>query len=161
MAYTIPRNNTMSTIDIKWKQRFLELARHVSQWSRDPSTKVGAVIVRPDKSVASIGFNGFPQGVSDAEERYTNRDLKYELIVHGEINAISFTQECIHGYTLFTYPFLPCTRCAGIVIQNGIKQVIAPTLPEHLVARWSQSISLTKSIFDEAGVRWEEIPDLK
>lgn len=144
-------------IDTKWKVRFLKLAEHVSTWSRDPSTKVGAVIVRPNKSVASLGFNGFPQGVSDAEERYADRDTKYDLIVHGEINAISFTNEPLHGYALFTWPFLPCCRCAGIVIQNGIKQVIAPETPADLVARWGPALQKTKDMFDEAGVHWEEV----
>ena len=47
----------------KWETRFLEMARLVSGWSKDPSTKVGAVIVRPDKTIASVGYNGIAIGV--------------------------------------------------------------------------------------------------
>lgn len=142
----------------KWRDRFLKLAEHVAQWSRDPSTKVGAVIVRPNKSIASLGFNGFPQGIDDANERYEDRSIKYDLIVHGEINAISFAQESLVGYTLYTWPFLPCCRCAGIIIQNGINAVIAPVLPDELKERWEGALATTKQMFDEANVAWQEIP---
>ena len=60
----------------KWDERFIELARLVAAWSKDPSTKVGAVIVRPDRTVASVGFNGFARGVDDTEERLNDRALK-------------------------------------------------------------------------------------
>ena len=66
----------------KWNRRFLELAAHIASWSRDPSTKTGAVIVRPNKSVAGVGFNGFPQGAKDDPELYTDRTYKYDHIVH-------------------------------------------------------------------------------
>lgn len=145
----------------KWIHRFLGLAEHVAQWSRDPSTKVGAVIVRPNKGVASLGFNGFPQGILDSEERYNDRTVKYDLIVHGEINAIAFAQEPLHGYTLYTWPFLPCCRCAGIVIQNGISVVIAPVIPEELKERWEKSLNTTKEMFAEANVACYEIEKSK
>ena len=64
----------------KWDSRFLELAKLVSTWSKDPSTKTGAVIVRPDRSVASIGFNGFPVKMSDHQELYDNREEKYSRL---------------------------------------------------------------------------------
>ena len=144
-------------MNVKWKRRFLELAEHVSKWSKDPSTKVGAVIVRPNKSVCSVGFNGFPMGMSDDPVIYAERSLKYELIVHGELNAIAFTQEDLTGYTLFTWPFLPCSRCAGPVIQNGITEVVAPKLSPELAERWEQSLRLSKKMFCEACIIWEEI----
>lgn len=65
----------------KWDRRFLELAKQVSTWSKDPSTKVGAVLVNEDKHVVGMGFNGFPVGVADTEERLNNRELKYKMIV--------------------------------------------------------------------------------
>ena len=139
----------------KWKLRFLGLAEYIAQWSKDPSTKVGAVIVRPDKSIVSMGFNGFPKGVDDNIERYHNRNIKYELIVHGELNAISFANEPITGCVLFTWPFLPCVRCAGIIIQSGICHVIAPQLPNALKERWEKSLTGTKNMFNEANIIWE------
>ena len=109
----------------KWDKRFLELAKQVSTWSKDPSTKVGAVIVRPDNSVCSVGYNGFAKGIVDSPERYADRDLKYELIVHAEMNAKEFAREPVHGYTLYSHPFMPCTRCTGPLINAGIKRIVS------------------------------------
>ena len=72
----------------KWDGRFLSLATHISGWSKDPSTKVGCVVVGPDREIRSTGFNGFPQGIADTDERLSDRNLKYPLICHAEENAI-------------------------------------------------------------------------
>ena len=139
----------MLTSNIKWDKRFLDLAEHVSQWSKDPSTKVGAVIVDDNRRIVSVGYNGFPSGVIDDAERYENREKKYEMIIHGEINAILFANRDISGHTLYTWPFMPCSRCAAIVIQKGIKRVVAP---ECNGTRWENSFSLSKTMFQEARV---------
>lgn len=97
-------------ISVKWDKRFLEMAKMVSSWSKDPSTQVGAVIVRPDKSVCSVGFNGFPQRMDDLPGLYAIREEKYSRIIHAEINALNFANEKMAGYTLYTYPFLTCDR---------------------------------------------------
>lgn len=140
----------------KWDRRFLVLAQHISHWSKDPSTQVGAVIVRPNRSVASVGFNGFPIGVEDSPERLDDRELKYQIICHGESNALDFAVESVVGYTLYTYPFLPCPQCAGRVIQRGISRVVAPMLPWELRARWEEAIAISLQMFKEAGVVAEE-----
>jgi len=72
----------------KWDVRFLELALHISQWSKDPSTKVGCVVVGPDREIRSTGFNGFPRGINDSIDRLSDREQKYPLICHAEENAI-------------------------------------------------------------------------
>src|SRR3989344_2191240 len=84
----------------KWDRRFLALAEHVAQWSKDPSTKTGAVIVDPNNRVVSLGYNGFPRGVNDLPERLSNRELKYKIIVHCERNALLFARESVRGYRL-------------------------------------------------------------
>lgn len=137
---------------LKWDLRFLELAKHVSGYSKDPSTKTGAVIVRPDHTIASVGFNGFPRGCDDSETLYADRSVKLSRVIHCEMNAILAAREPLHGYTLYTYPFCSCDRCAVHVIQAGIKRCVAPRLPEHLQERWGQSVDLTKTVFREAGV---------
>lgn len=139
-------------IDRKWDRRFLELAAHVAGWSKDPSTKVGAVIVRPDRTIVSLGFNGFPRGVQDLDERYAERQTKYSLIVHGELNAILTAREPLHGTTLYTWPFCPCSDCAKLVIQAGVKRVVAPVSDN---SRWVESFKLTMLMFQEAGVQLE------
>lgn len=140
------QGNDLLSFD-KWDIRFLKLAKEVSSWSKDPSTKVGAVIVRPNGSVCSVGFNGFAQRVKDTPERYADRELKYKLIVHGEINAREFANESIKGYTLYTYPFMPCERCAGPMIQAGIAKVVSL---ENDNPRWDFTYS--KLQFEESGV---------
>ena len=80
----------------KWDLRFLEMARNAASWSKDPSTKVGAIIVDDDKRVISVGYNGFPKGVRD-DERLDDRQEKYKIIVHAERNALLFMQN-LNGY---------------------------------------------------------------
>jgi len=118
---------------------FLGLAEYVSRWSKDPSTKVGAVIVRPNKSVCSLGFNGFPQLMEDRKEWYENRDEKYSRIVHGEINAKEFAVDKINGYTLYTYPFMPCDRCFVQMAQAGIVRFVSPKATEEQLTRWGKA----------------------
>lgn len=134
----------------KWDKRFIDLAEHVSTWSKDPSTKVGAVIVDENRRIVSVGYNGFPAGVNDAQERYDNREIKYEMIIHGEINAILFANRDLHNCTLYTWPFMPCSRCASIVTQKGISRVVAPVNKDP---RWEKSFNLSKDIFNEAKVK--------
>ncbi len=138
----------------KWDSRFLDLAEHISRWSKDPSTKVGAVIVDTNRRVVSIGYNGFPIGVEDTDERYNNRDLKYKMIVHGERNAILFAREDLKGKTLYTWPFGPCPQCAGMVIQSGISHVVFPATSNP---RWFDDIELSKKMFCESGLIVTEV----
>jgi dCMP deaminase len=132
----------------KWDVRFLELARFVSNWSLDPSTKVGAVISDKHNRVVSIGYNGFPKGIKD-DERLNDRETKYKIIVHGEINAITFANRNLENCTLYTYPFEPCPRCAGIIIQSGIKRIVAPI---NKIDRWENDFKLSRQLFNEANI---------
>jgi dCMP deaminase len=141
-----------------WDMNYLGLAEHVSKWSKDPSTKTGAVIVRPNMTVASLGYNGFPRKVSDAPERYADRELKYKLIVHCEINAMDTAREPLDGYTLYTWPFTSCSRCAGQVIQKGIIRVVSPEISPDKRERWADDMALTRMMFSEAGVQVTEYP---
>jgi dCMP deaminase len=134
---------------LKWHLRFLEQAKFVSTWSKDPSTKTGAVIVRPDRTVASQGYNGFPKGVRDDPELYADREIKYSRIIHCEMNAILHCHENLTGYTLYTYSFLSCERCAPHVIETGITTCVAPILPKHLEERWGESTRKTIALYRE------------
>src|SRR5271166_5855588 len=136
----------------KWDIRFLQLARHVSTWSKDPSTQTGAVIVRPNRSVASVGFNGFPQKMNDSPELYSNRDEKYSRIVHCEMNALEFAQEQTDGYTLYTYPFISCDRCFVHMAQAGITRFVAPCATEEQLTRWGAAFDRVRSYATEMGL---------
>lgn len=144
---------------LKWDRRYLELAKHVSNWSKDNSTRVGAVIATADFRPVSFGFNGLPQGVDDDPVRYADRDLKLQLIVHAEVNALVFAGDRARGSTLYTWPFMPCCRCAGLIIQHGIKRVVAPVTPPDLAERWEEELALTKLLFSEAKVELKLMRD--
>lgn len=150
----------MSGLDrrLKWDLRFLELARLVSSWSKDPSTKVGAVIVDQDLRVMSLGFNGLPINVADMPDRYQDRNAKYSMIVHGDMNALIFARRDIRGCTMYTHPFLPCDRCAGPVIQSGIVRVVSTLPSEEVTSRWGGSVDRSRAMFIEAGIEFQEIP---
>jgi dCMP deaminase len=144
-------------VDPKWDSRFLEMANLVASWSKDPSTKTGAVIVRPDKTVLSVGFNGFPKKMKDDPEQYANREVKYSKIVHCEMNALIHARESLEGCTLYTVPFASCDRCAVHMIQAGITRFVFPKLPKKLVKRWKESTDKTKQYIEEAGANWTEL----
>lgn len=133
----------------------LDLCDHVARRSRDPSTQVGAVILRPDKTVASVGFNGFPRGVSDDPAIYADRPRKYARTVHAELNAILNCRDLgMEGYTLYVSPLHPCCQCAAAIIQAGIKEVVyrTPELDGEAEARWEDSFREARQLFGEAGV---------
>lgn len=136
----------------KWDRRFLELSAVVSKWSKDPSTKVGAVVVDENKMVVSMGFNGMPRKILDLPDRYQQKNIKYEMIVHGEMNALLVAPRTVRGCTLYTYPFAPCSRCASMIVQTGIARVVAPTFNEP--GHWMvESVLHTGLIFKEAGIK--------
>jgi dCMP deaminase len=124
-----------------WDIRFLRLAKHIASWSKDPSTKVGAVIVDDDQQIVSTGYNGFPFCFPDDEEAYANRDLKLQRIIHAEMNAVMNAKRSVRGCTLYTWPFMTCDVCAKHMLQAGITRFVAPTTPVEIEERWRESIS--------------------
>ena len=137
-----------------WDDRFLKLAEHVAGWSKDPSTKCGAVITR-DKRVISMGFNGFPQGVEDTDERLNNRDLKYKMVIHAEVNALMFAKQSVEGCTIYVWPMHPCSRCATQIIQAGITRVVSIEPTPALVERWGGDMRLAQEMYEEALVIYQ------
>ncbi len=134
----------------KWDNRFLDLAAYIAEWSKDPSTQVGAVLTK-NRRIVSTGFNGLPAGVEDTEERLQNRELKYEMVVHAEQNALMFAGERAEGCTLYVHPLPPCARCAVLVIQAGIVRVVCPE-PDFDHERWGEQARIADTMFREAGL---------
>jgi len=125
------------------------MAKLVSTWSKDESTKVGAVIVDSDNTVISVGFNGLPRRIQDTDQRLNNRDVKLKMIIHAEINAIITAKRPLNGTTIYTYPFMSCSQCAGLIIQSGICRHISYKTDNE---RWKDSFDLALEMFDEARV---------
>jgi dCMP deaminase len=137
----------------KWDSRFLELAKHISEWSKDPSTKVGCVVVGEDREIRSTGFNGFPRGIEDDSDRLEDREKKYPLICHAEENAIMHAARIgisLKGNTAYiSWP--PCSRCARSLIQAGVNEVVFPTgvdVPE----RWRSDFDIAIAMMNEGGI---------
>jgi len=137
----------------KWDKRFLSLAQHIANWSKDPSTQVGAVIAHPsNRRIVSTGFNGFPAGVEDTAERLETREVKYEMVVHAEQNALLFAGAAAEGCTLYVTPLPPCARCAVLIIQAGIQRVVCPA-PDMGKEPWATQSRISEETFGEAGVK--------
>lgn len=144
----------------KWDRRFLELAQHVSQWSKDSSTQCGSVIARPDRTIASVGYNGFPRGCLDDPGLYRIRPLKYERVIHAEMNAILSANEPVRGCTLYTFPGPICNRCAAHIIQAGIIRVVYIQHDNawEMKNRWSKEFPLAGSqMLLEVGIEESEL----
>jgi dCMP deaminase len=151
LSFGHPNRDTPIRLD-KWDCRFMQLARQVAGWSKDPSTKTGAVFVSPDRSDIILGYNGFAKRMRDDKELYDNRAEKYSRIVHCEMNGLTLARRSVEGYTLFTWPFLSCDRCAVHMVQAGIKRVVAPKPSLDVASRWEEALTKTKRYYAEAGV---------
>jgi dCMP deaminase len=142
-------------IDSKWDHRFMRLAHEISTWSKDPSSKIGAVIVNDERRILATGYNGFPRGIADTDERLNDREQKYPRIVHGEMNALMnalYSGVSVKDSTLYVYGLPVCSECTKSVIQAGIKRVVI-TYPQLSPEKWqNQWNGMSKPMYDEANV---------
>ena len=142
-----------------WGNKYTHLAKEISTWSKDPSTKVGAIVVGEHGQLLSQGYNGFPRGIKDSNDRLNNRERKYELVVHAEMNAIynaSLTGVSLRDSTLYVYGCPVCNECAKGIIQVGIKKVVAvrPKDMPVVLKRWEESTRVAGALFREAEVMY-------
>lgn len=113
---------------IQWDQYFMGLALLSTARSKDPSTQVGACVVKNNK-VIGLGYNGLPNGMDDDEFSWSREgsflESKYSYVCHSELNAImnSPAPEKLHGSTMYVTLF-PCNECAKIIVQSGISCVV-------------------------------------
>lgn len=145
----------------------MNMCLFVANKSKDPSTKVGAVIVGPDNEVRGTGYNGFPRGIIDTPERLNDRDMKIKLVVHAEMNAILSAARVgipIKGCTMYvlaktgdkTWGGPPCTRCTVELIQAGISEVRVP-IPKDIPERWKADLDFSRRMLLETGVKYVEL----
>lgn len=142
-------------------ERYLSLAKEISTWSKDPSRKIGAVIVGNKGQIISQGYNGFPRGLEDTPERLNNRETKYNYVVHAEANAIYnalYNGAATEGSTIYVTGLPCCHECAKAIIQVGISKVVYDTPSAD---KWFESTQLALDMFQEAGVKVEFVEDKK
>lgn len=143
---------------LQWDEFFLDMAYKASLKSRDPSTKVGAVIVTQDNLIVSIGYNGFPRGVENTEERWNTRPEKYDYVVHAERNAIlnaAREGRATNGCKMYLiYSCAPCAQCTLSVIQAGISELIVGSDPFPGVGngKFYDTSSASVKMLEEAGI---------
>lgn len=145
---------------MKWDERYMQIARDVAQWSKDPSRKIGAVIIGEKGQIISQGYNGFPRGIKDSNQRLTNRELKYKYVVHAEANAIYnalYNGSSVNGATIYVTGLPVCHECAKALIQAGIKRVVMDYGTDD--EKWQESGSLSIDMFDEVGIEWSFLED--
>jgi dCMP deaminase len=141
--------------EIKWDQRFLNLALHIAAWSEDSAMKVGAVIVHDSNVIVSTGYNGLPRSVSGLEERRHSREdfEKDHWYEHAERNAIYNAARIgvsIEKCRMYITSF-PCSVCMRAIIQTGLMEVITlPPLLDH--PKYGRSFEAALEMSSEAGV---------
>lgn len=144
--------NALVAPPLSWDAYYLGLAQAVARKSKDPSTKVGCVIVDGDHRPLGIGYNGLPRHVPDLVSLLHDRERKYPAILHAESNALDFARGDVKGATLYVAPLPPCSRCAGRIIQRGVRRVVSAAPSAELLERWGADLELAAWMFAEAGV---------
>lgn len=144
----------------KWDGRYLAIALQIASWSKDPSTKVGAVVVNGDNRIVSTGFNGFPPGEDDAAHLYTDRAYKYAHVVHAEQSALEQcpTRGC-SGFTIYT-SFPCCPNCTRAIRARGFRRIVCPPLPTagksaEWISQWGDWVRESLAIAYAGGVSME------
>jgi dCMP deaminase len=142
---------------ISWDEYYLQGAQWAATRSKDPSTKVGAVLVSRYNRVLSTGYNGFAPGVADAAERLNQREVKYELTIHAEENALlGCDRDDAQGSTLYVWGAPVCERCMSRAIAMGVSRVVYDydlllvSVCTH--DKWVRSWEVAKQLAEEAGV---------
>jgi dCMP deaminase len=144
----------------KWDNRYLNLAREVSTWSKDPSTQVGAVAIGEMGQVLAQGYNGFPRGVNDSLERYNDKEVKYRYVVHAEMNCIynaTFTGASLNNATMYVWGLPVCNECAKGLAQVGVKRVVSPKTVADVPDKWKISAINTVDLLKEVGITYDFI----
>ncbi len=136
----------------RWERFFYDMALKMATRSKDPNTRVGALIVSADRRWFAPGYNGFPPGIAD-DERLHSPD-KNKMMTHAEANAIANCPWDAKGASIYITKF-PCAACAGLILSARIARVIAP--PWNPESEWAESHQLAKGMLHEGGVLTPEI----
>ena len=140
-----------------WDKRYLELTEKISQWSKDPSSKIGCIAIGSKGQVLAQGYNGFPRGIKDTKERYNDRATKYKYVVHAEQNVIynaTYNGISLNGSTMYVTGLPCCAECAKGIIQVGVKRVVVKAA---VTEAWKESCELTEKLFKEAKIKYQII----
>ena len=139
---------------VKWDMRFLSLASLVASWSKNPRTKVGAVIVDKQHRVISLGYNGYPFNIEDTIVS-ADREEKLLKVIHAEENALLFRDSSVIGCKIYiTHP--PCPNCTSKILQVGISEIITIEASKEHLDKWGDKHKITLSMINEANIKYTE-----
>ena len=134
-----------------WDEYFMKIAETVALKSKDPSSKMGCVIVDPKKRVVSLGYNGMLQGADESKMTLSERPMKYYFAIHSEMNAILFAHQDLTGCTIYNRVDT-CENCLKYCLQAGIKRFVYKELRVHSHSTDPKK-SMTNIETDEAVIR--------
>ena len=144
----------------EWDEYFLGIADAVSEKSKDPSSKMGCVIVDKNKRVVSLGYNGLVQASDESKLTLSERPMKYHFVIHSEMNAIIFSHQDLTGCTIYNR-VATCENCLKHCLQAGIKRFVYKELRVHSFSA-DPKRSMTNFETDEAVVRLlASMPEVK
>jgi dCMP deaminase len=144
-----------------WDAYLMNLAKATALKSKDPSTKLGAIIVGPKHEIRATGFNSFPTGINDDVPERKVRPEKYKWVEHAERNAIYCAARhgaSLEGCTLYC-EWPPCTDCARAIIQVGIIKIIVNSF--DIPKRWQLDMNTSITMLKEAKVKIQKLGDLE
>ena len=139
----------------KWDKHYFQLAKSIAQWSKDPSSKIGAVVIGKHGQIESQGYNGFPRNIFDTNERLDDQAIKNKYMIHAELNCVF--NACLNGIslknsTMYIYGGFPCAECAKAIVQAGIAKVNALQLVTK--PNWQESQAFAEELFIEAKIEY-------
>ena len=135
---------------------YLEMAAVQARLSKDPSSRVGAVVLDRGGIVKGTGYNGFARGVQDSLSRLRDREVKLLLTRHAERNALwAAGPAASHGTLYVTHP--PCASCASDIAQHGIARLVYPRPDQEFAVRWATDLKWSVIVLREAGVEVVEL----
>ena len=150
----------MSTSQKQWDEYFLKIAETVALKSKDPSSKMGCVIVDPNKRVVSVGYNGMIQGADESKMTLSERPMKYYFVIHAEMNALLYAHRDLTGCTVYNLT-ATCENCLKHCLQAGIKRFVYQELRVHSHST-DPAKSMTNIDTDEAIIRLlSSMPDVE
>lgn len=141
----------MSTSQKEWDEYFLKIAETVALKSKDPSSKMGCVIVDTKKRVVAVGYNGMIQGADESKMTLKDRPMKYHFVIHSEMNALLYANRDLTGCTVYNIT-ATCDNCLKHCLQAGIKRFVYRELRVHSHST-DPSKSMTNVETDEAIIR--------
>jgi dCMP deaminase len=152
---TLPLKIQSNQHSMKWDVRFLEVSKLISSWSKDPSTKVGAIAVNSERRILAQGYNGFPSGTKDDLYRYSEPFVKHQMVVHAESNVIynacNFRVGLDHA-TIYVFGMYPCPECVKALGQVGVARIVFQLSDSKTVEKWKQLFDISRQIMHELNI---------